>query len=96
MLGVDEIAERLGSIGFCCRECGRCCRRVGEDSNLVLVGAAELREIMAATGMKREEIVEPYPEFIRAGNGGEYNPGLVPSANARCVYLPQGWPVLDL
>jgi len=72
MLGVDEIAKRLGSIGFCCRECGGCCRRVGEDSNLVLVGAAELREIMAATGMKREEIVEPYPEFIRAGNGGEY------------------------
>jgi len=91
MLGVDEIAERLRLIGFCCRECGNCCRRVGEDSNLVLVGAAELREIMTATGMSREEIVEPYPEFIRAGNGGEYTLAwcLRRTADA-CIFLKDG------
>ncbi|WP_243670226.1 hypothetical protein [Methanoculleus chikugoensis] len=73
MLGVDDVAAQLGSIGFRCRGCGGCCRRVAEDSNLVLVSPAEVRAIMAATGMAWDEVAEPYPDFIGAdGGGGEY------------------------
>ncbi|BBL67679.1 YkgJ family cysteine cluster protein [Methanoculleus chikugoensis] len=72
MLGVDDVAAQLGSIGFRCRGCGGCCRRVAEDSNLVLVSPAEVRAIMAATGMAWDEVAEPYPDFIGADGGGEY------------------------
>ncbi|WOX55439.1 YkgJ family cysteine cluster protein [Methanoculleus palmolei] len=72
MLGIDDVASRIESIGFHCRGCGACCRRVAEDSNLVLVSPAEVRAIMAATGMVWDEIAEPYPDFIDAENGGEY------------------------
>ncbi|WP_332450685.1 YkgJ family cysteine cluster protein [Methanoculleus sp.] len=72
MLGIDDVASRIESVGFRCRECGACCRRVAEDSNLVLVSPAEVRTIMAATSMAWDEVAEPYPDFIDAGNGGEY------------------------
>ncbi len=72
MLGIDDISAQLESIGFRCQECGGCCRRVAEDSNLVLVSPAEVRAIMAATGMAWNEVADPYPDFIGADGGGEY------------------------
>jgi len=45
MLEVDDVADRVRSIGFGCRRCGACCRRVAEDSNLVIVSPAEVRAI---------------------------------------------------
>jgi len=91
MLGVDDVAAQLGSIGFRCRGCGACCRRIAEDSNLVLVSPAEVRTIMAATGMAWDEVAEPYPDFINAGNGAEYTLAwcLRRTADA-CIFLLDG------
>ncbi|HOI13787.1 MAG TPA: YkgJ family cysteine cluster protein [Methanoculleus sp.] len=91
MLGVDDVAAQLGSIGFRCGECGACCRRVAEDSNLVLVSPAEVRAIMAATNMTWDEVAEPYPDFIDAGNGGKYTLAwcLRRTADA-CIFLRGG------
>ncbi|MDV2481710.1 YkgJ family cysteine cluster protein [Methanoculleus sp. Wushi-C6] len=91
MLGVDDVAGRVGTIGFRCRGCGACCRRVAEDSNLVLVSPAEVRAIMAATTMAWDEVAEPYPEFIDAGNGGEYTLAWCVRRTAdACIFLCEG------
>ena len=91
MLEVDDVTGRIESIGFRCRECGACCRRVAEDSNLVLVSPPEIRAIMAATGMAWEEIVEPYPDFISAEGGGEYTfAWCIRRTNDACIFLQDG------
>ncbi|MFA7562609.1 MAG: YkgJ family cysteine cluster protein [Methanoculleus sp.] len=91
MLEVDDVTGRIESIGFCCRECGACCRRVAEDSNLVLVSPAEIRAIMTATGMAWEEIAEPYPDFITAGTGGEYTLAwCIRRTDEACIFLREG------
>ncbi|WP_214041584.1 YkgJ family cysteine cluster protein [Methanoculleus sp.] len=91
MLGIDDVASRVGSFGFRCRECGACCRRVAEDSNLVIVSPAEVRTIMAATGMAWDEVAEPYPDFISAGDGGEYTLAWCIRRTAdACVFLRDG------
>nr|WP_303715735.1 YkgJ family cysteine cluster protein [Methanoculleus marisnigri] len=91
MPGVDDVANRVGSFGFHCRECGACCRRVAEDSNLVLVSPAEVRAIMAATGMAWDEVAGPYPDFIDAGNGGEYTFAWCIRRTAdACIFLRDG------
>lgn len=91
MLRVDDVTDRVGSIGFECRECSACCRRVAEDSNLVIVSPAEVRAIMAATGMAWDEVAEPYPDFIDAGNGGEYTLAWCIRRTAdACIFLRNG------
>ncbi|MCE5337549.1 MAG: YkgJ family cysteine cluster protein [Methanomicrobiaceae archaeon] len=91
MLGVDDVRDRIESVGFRCRGCGACCRRVAEDSNLVIVSPAEVRAIMAATGMAWDEVAEPYPDFIDAGNGGEYTLAWCIRRTAKaCIFLREG------
>ncbi|HOI58780.1 MULTISPECIES: YkgJ family cysteine cluster protein [unclassified Methanoculleus] len=91
MFGVDDVAGRVGSIGFSCQRCGACCRRIAEDSNLVIVSPAEIRVIMAATGMAWDEVAEPYPDFIDAGNGGEYTLAWCIRRTAdACIFLCDG------
>ena len=91
MLRVDDVTDRVGSIGFECRECSACCRRVAGDSNLVIVSPAEVRVIMAATGMAWDEVAEPYPDFIDAGNGGEYTLAWCIRRTAdACIFLRNG------
>lgn len=91
MLGVDDVAGRVESVGFRCRECGACCRRIAEDSNLVIVSPAEVRAIMAATDMAWDEIAEPYPDFIDAGNGGEYTLAwCIRRTSDACIFFSNG------
>ena len=91
MLGIDDVASRVESVGFRCQGCGACCRRVAEDSNLVLVSPAEVRTIMAATSMTWDEIAEPYPDFINAGNGGEYTLAwCIRRTTEACIFLRDG------
>ncbi|MCK9277975.1 MAG: YkgJ family cysteine cluster protein [Methanoculleus sp.] len=91
MLGVDDVTDRIDSVGFRCRGCGACCRRVAEDSNLVIVSPAEVRAIMAVTGMAWDEVAEPYPDFIDAGNGGEYTLAWCIRRTAKaCIFLQDG------
>lgn len=91
MLGIDDVADRVGSVGFGCLGCGACCRRVTEDSNLVIVSPAEVRAIMAATGMAWDEVAEPYPDFIESGNGGEYTLAwCIRRTPDACIFLRDG------
>lgn len=91
MPGVDEVADLVGSIGFECQGCSACCRLVTEDSNLVVVSPAEVREIMAATGLTWDEIAEPYPEFFDARDGGEYTLAWCIRRTAdACIFLQDG------
>ncbi|NLA39076.1 MAG: YkgJ family cysteine cluster protein [Methanomicrobiales archaeon] len=91
MPGIDEIADRITSIGFRCRGCGDCCRCVAKDSNLVIVSPAEVRAIMAATGMTWDEIAGPYPDFIDAEGGGEYTLAWCIRRTAdACIFLSDG------
>ena len=91
MLGINDVASLVGSFGFHCRECGACCRQVAEDSNLVIVSPVEVRAIMAATGMTWDEVAEPYPDFIAAGNGGEYTLAwCIRRTVDACIFLRDG------
>jgi Fe-S-cluster containining protein len=68
----DALAREIRRIGFRCRQCGTCCR--GED-HLVLVMADEVRDLLGRAPGSWQEIVEPYPEFLEAGNGALYTLG---------------------
>jgi Fe-S-cluster containining protein len=61
MTGVDALAEEVMAIGFACTGCGDCCRGVGEDGSLVLVGRAEGERVAKAAGMPFGEAVVPFP-----------------------------------
>lgn len=91
MLSVDDVADRVRSIGFGCQGCGACCRRIAEDSNLVIVSPAEVRAIMAVTGMAWDEVAEPYPEFIDAEEGGRYTfAWCIKRTDDACIFLDDG------
>jgi uncharacterized protein len=91
MPGIDEIANRVRSTGFRCGGCSACCRRVAEDSNLVLVSPAEIRAIMEATGMGWEDVAEPYPDFIEGEDGGSYTFSWCIRRNPdACIFLDGG------
>jgi len=66
----DPLARKIRSTGFACTGCGSCCQRTEEDSGLVMVSCAEIRTIMAATGLSWEDVAVPYPELACDGKGG--------------------------
>jgi Fe-S-cluster containining protein len=68
----DDLARQIREMGFRCRRCGTCCR--GEN-HLVLVMPDEVRQLMARSGGTWDEIVEPYPEFLDAGDGTRFTLG---------------------
>ncbi len=91
MPAIDELAERITSIGFRCTGCSECCRRVADDSNLVIVSPPEIRAIMAATGMTWDETAEPYPEFIDGGDGARYTfAWCIRRRGNTCIFLVDG------
>jgi Fe-S-cluster containining protein len=85
---VDALARDLAACGFRCTGCGRCCRGPAGDANLVLVGPAEIRRIMDATGLTWEEIAVPYPEFLDHPAGCRYTLAwCLRRDNDRCAFL---------
>lgn len=91
MPGVDELAAAVARAGFSCTGCSECCRQVADDSNLVVAGPPEIREIMAATGMAWEEIAEPYPDCIEDGEGKCYTfAWCIRRSNDACIFLEGG------
>jgi Fe-S-cluster containining protein len=82
------LAARIKAIGFQCQGCSDCCRRVADESNLVMVGPPEIRQLCSATGRAWREIAEPYPEFIEDGQGMRYTFGWCLKRTAdRCMFL---------
>jgi uncharacterized protein len=61
MTGLDALAQEIGAIGFACTNCGDCCRGLGEDDSLVMVGRAEARRVAAAADLALDEAVVPFP-----------------------------------
>ena len=60
----DDLIAALKETGFSCGMCGECCRMNTTDSNLIIMSASEVREIMAATGLSWDEVAEPYPDLL--------------------------------
>ena len=60
----EELVAALKETGFSCGMCGECCRMNTTDSNLIIMSASEVREIMAATGLSWDEVAEPYPDLL--------------------------------
>lgn len=61
MTELDALAQEIAAIGFACTGCGDCCRGVGEDGSLVMVGRAEARRVAEAAGFPFDEAVVPFP-----------------------------------
>jgi Fe-S-cluster containining protein len=61
MTGLDALARKIVAIGFACTACGDCCRGLGEDGSLVMVGRAEARLVAGAADLAFHEAVVPFP-----------------------------------
>ncbi|MBP2144722.1 Fe-S-cluster containining protein [Methanofollis sp. W23] len=72
MRGVDELAVEIKEVGFQCTRCGACCSEISEGSNLVIVSPGEVRQVAKAAGLPRDEVAEPYPEFLEGSEGSWY------------------------
>jgi Fe-S-cluster containining protein len=97
----EDLARLVHRIGFRCKGCGDCCRKISKDSNLVLVSPPEVRRIMDATGMQWDDIAEPYPDFIESPLGcritfawclRRVDDGCIFLKNGRCsIYTSRPW-----
>ena len=61
MTELDALAREIETIGFACTGCGDCCRGVGEDGSLVMVGRAEGRRVAEAADLPFADAVVPFP-----------------------------------
>lgn len=81
----ERIEGEVRGAGFSCLFCGACCS--GPD-NEVMVSPPEIEVLAAATGLSRDEIAEPYPEWIRQ-DGFTFTFGWVlrRGADGNCIFL---------
>ena len=82
-----EIEALLKKTGFRCMMCGDCCRENTPDSNLILISAEEVRDIIAATGMKWDEVADPYPDFFEAGGCSVTLAWCLKRKGGQCIFL---------
>lgn len=61
MTELEALAQEIAAIGFACTNCGDCCRGLGEDGSLVMVGRAEARRVAEAAGLPFAHAVVPFP-----------------------------------
>ena len=61
MRETERVKQQVLEAGFSCLLCGACCS--GPD-NEVMVSPPEIEMLAEATGMSRDEIAEPYPEWM--------------------------------
>lgn len=82
---IDRIKRLVHEAGFSCLLCGECCS--GAD-NEVMVSPPEIEALTEATGMSRDEIVLPYPEWIQQ-DGFTFTFGWVlqRGADGNCIFL---------
>ena len=82
-----EIEDILKKTGFRCMMCGECRTETTSDSNLILLSASETNDIIKATGMKREEIVDPYPESFDIGDCKVTFAWCLKRKDKKCIFL---------
>ena len=72
MGSVEEISKKIQATGFRCIRCGRCCRCLDKDSNLVMVFPQEIRSLMRASGLAYDTVAELYPAMIDGPCGSRF------------------------
>lgn len=83
---IKELEEKIKKTGFKCRMCAECC---SGGNNEVMVSADEIEIIEEKTGLKFNEIAEPYPEWIDADDEKRYTFGWVLKRgdDGNCIFL---------
>lgn len=81
----ERVKQQVLEAGFSCLLCGACCS--GPD-NEVMVSPPEIEMLAEATGMSRDEIAEPYPEWMQQG-GCTFTFGWVlrRGEDGNCIFL---------
>ncbi|HJK02319.1 MAG TPA: YkgJ family cysteine cluster protein [Methanocorpusculum sp.] len=81
----EMIEKEIRKAGFSCLRCGACC---SGPNNEVMVSQPEIEELSATTNLLRDEIVEPYPEWIKK-DGFTFTFGWVLKRNSdgNCIFL---------
>jgi Fe-S-cluster containining protein len=91
MDSLTYLADKIKRIGFACIRCGDCCRDQPGAPFRVLVGAKEVRRIMAVTGSDWESCADPYPEFSISESGCRFTfAWMLPKKEGRCQFLKEG------
>jgi len=90
MISIEDLSNKIRSVGFMCRRCGTCCRCVSPDSDLVMVSPPEVRAIISSTGLAWDRIVTPYPETISDRSGARITLGwCLHREGDRCRFLDE-------
>ncbi|WOF16572.1 YkgJ family cysteine cluster protein [Methanoplanus sp. FWC-SCC4] len=86
----EKTGQEIKKTGFQCRMCGECCSNVSEDSNLVLLSAPEIREIIEATQLSWNDIAEPYPETFSENDSTFTFAWCLRRNEKNCIFLGPG------
>jgi len=87
MQRVSDLAGAITEIGFSCTGCGGCCSG-DEEASRVIISPPEIREILSATGMERDDIAAPYPEFIDSADDSRFTfAWCLRMKDERCIFL---------
>lgn len=82
----QDLYQKVRDAGFVCSKCGTCCLETEPGSNIVMIGPAEIRAIMAETGLSFDEVAEPYPDTIREGECKYTFAWAVKREEGRCMF----------
>jgi uncharacterized protein len=87
MTELEALARKIGAIGFTCTNCGDCCRGVGEDGSLVMVGRAEGRLVAGAADLPFHEAAVPFPgEVVVSGRPCRLGWALARNGDGACRF----------
>lgn len=91
MEALTKLAIEIKKTGFACTRCSDCCRDQPGAPFRVLVGAEEVRRIMAVSGRDWESCADPYPEFSTSGAGCLVTfAWVLPKSEGRCCFFEEG------
>lgn len=86
---IEAISREISRNGFQCLQCGACCRG-DEQTSRVIVSPPEIDRIIKATGLERNGIVVPYPEFIESDKGGRFTfEWCLRNEGGKCIFLAE-------
>lgn len=90
-VGIEEgdIADKIISIGYKCRKCGRCCMGDSGD-NTVSIFPFEIRRISEKMGLKWDDIAVPTPSEDRDEAGNIHTFEWILKKNRDCTFLDKG------